>query len=389
MAFWRKKKTRSAITIPIAVGDVETVGYTRLSDNPDVLIAVDKVADLVSNMTIHLMENTDEGDKRLRNQLSRKIDIEPHRNMTRKSWIYKIVSDLLLHGDGNSIVHIGMDPKTTYIADLTPFQMQAVSYEDVEGNYLINFNGTTYTPDEVIHFVINPHPNYPYRGTGYRVALKEIVKNLNQATKTKNNFMSGKYMPSLIISVDAMTEELSSKAGRDSIMEKYFSETEGGKPWIIPANLMNVEQVKPLSLKDIAINEGVELDKKTVAGLFGIPAFFLGVGDFNKEEYNNFINTRIFSIGQVIAQTLTRDLLLSPNWFFRLNPRSLYSYNLSEMVEAGTQMVDRNAMRRNELRDWVGLDPDAEMQELIILENYIPANKIGSQNKLKGGENDE
>lgn len=389
MAFWRKKKTRSAITIPIAVGDVETVGYTRLSDNPDVLIAVDKVADLVSNMTIHLMENTDEGDKRLRNQLSRKIDIEPHRNMTRKSWIYKIVSDLLLHGDGNSIVHIGMDPKTTYIDDLTPFQMQAVSYEDVEGNYLINFNGITYTPDEVIHFVINPHPNYPYRGTGYRVALKEIVKNLNQATKTKNNFMSGKYMPSLIISVDAMTEELSSKAGRDSIMEKYFSETEGGKPWIIPANLMNVEQVKPLSLKDIAINEGVELDKKTVAGLFGIPAFFLGVGDFNKEEYNNFINTRIFSIGQVIAQTLTRDLLLSPNWFFRLNPRSLYSYNLSEMVEAGTQMVDRNAMRRNELRDWVGLDPDAEMQELIILENYIPANKIGSQNKLKGGENDE
>ncbi|MEK4501821.1 phage portal protein [Bacillus sp. FSL R12-0069] len=389
MAFWRKKKTRSAITIPIAVGDVETVGYTRLSDNPDVLIAVDKVADLVSNMTIHLMENTDEGDKRLRNQLSRKIDIEPHRNMTRKSWIYKIVSDLLLHGDGNSIIHIGIDPKTTYIDDLTPFQMQAVSYEDVEGDYLINFNGTTYTPDEVIHFVINPHPNYPYRGTGYRVALKEIVKNLNQATKTKNNFMSGKYMPSLIISVDAMTEELSSKEGRDSIMEKYFSETEGGKPWIIPANLMNVEQVKPLSLKDIAINEGVELDKKTVAGLFGIPAFFLGVGEFDKEEYNNFINTRIFSIGQVIAQTLTRDLLFSPNWFFRLNPRSLYSYNLSEMVEAGTQMVDRNAMRRNELRDWIGLDPDKEMQELIILENYIPANKIGSQNKLKGGENDE
>ncbi|PEO51531.1 phage portal protein [Bacillus toyonensis] len=389
MAFWRKKKTRSAVTIPIAVGNVETVGYTRLSDNPDVLIAVDKVADLVSNMTIHLMENTDEGDKRLRNQLSRKIDIEPHRNMTRKSWVYKIVSDLLLYGDGNSIVHIGMDPKTTYIDDLTPFQMQAVSYEDVEGNYLINFNGITYTPDEVIHFVINPHPNYPYRGTGYRVALKEIVKNLNQATKTKNNFMSGKYMPSLIISVDAMTEELSRKAGRDSIMEKYFSETEGGKPWIIPANLINVEQVKPLSLKDIAINEGVELDKKTVAGLFGIPAFFLGVGEFNKEEYNNFINTRIFSIGQVIAQTLTRDLLLSSNWFFRLNPRSLYSYNLSEMVEAGTQMVDRNAMRRNELRDWVGLDPDAEMQELIILENYIPANKIGSQNKLKGGENDE
>ncbi|WP_429722460.1 phage portal protein [Bacillus pacificus] len=383
MKFWRKKKTRSSVTIPVAIGNVETVGYTRLSDNPDVLIAVDKIADLVSNMTIHLMENTDEGDKRLKNGLSRKIDVEPHRNMTRKTWIYKIVSDLLLYGDGNSVVHIGVNPETGLIDDLTPFQMQAVSYEDVDGGYLINFNGISYKPEEVIHFVINPHPNYPYRGTGYRVALKEIIRNLNQATKTKNNFMSGKYMPSLIISVDAMTEELSSKEGRENIMAKYFDETEGGKPWIIPANLINVEQVKPLSLKDIAINEGVELDKKTVAGLFGIPAFFLGIGEFNKDEYNNFVNTRIFSIGQIIAQTLTRDLLFHPNWFFRLNPRSLYSYDLSEMVEAGTKMVDRNAMRRNELRDWVGLDPDKEMQELIILENYIPANKIGNQNKLK------
>ncbi|MEI2341616.1 phage portal protein [Priestia megaterium] len=386
MAFWnRKKKTRS-ISIPIALGDVETVGYTRLSDNPDVLIAVDKIADLVSNMTIHLMENTADGDRRLTNELSRKIDIEPHANMTRKGWIYKIVSDLLLHGDGNSVVHIGVDPVTTLINDLTPLQMQAVGYEDTQDGYLINYNGLTYTPDEVVHFVINPNPNFPYKGRGYRVALCEIVKNLTQATKTKNNFMSGKYMPSLIISVDAMTEELSNKEGRDSIMEKYFDETEGGKPWIIPADLIKVEQVKPLSLKDIAINEGVEIDKKTVAGLMGVPAFFLGVGSFNKEEYNNFINTRIFSIGQIISQTLTRDLIYSPNWFFRLNPRSLYSYDLTEMVTAGSQLVDRNAMRRNELRNWIGLDPDSEMNELIVLENYIPASSIGQQNKLKGGD---
>jgi HK97 family phage portal protein len=386
MAFWnRKKKTRS-ISLPIALGDVETVGYTRLSDNPDVLIAVDKIADLVSNMTIHLMENTKDGDRRLTNELSRKIDIEPHANMTRKGWIYKIVSDLLLHGDGNSVVHIGVDPVTTLIDDLTPLQMQAVGYEDTQDGYLINYNGLTYTPDEVVHFVINPNPNFPYKGRGYRVALCEIVKNLTQATKTKNNFMSGKYMPSLIISVDAMTEELSNKEGRDNIMAKYFDETEGGKPWIIPADLIKVEQVKPLSLKDIAINEGVEIDKKTVAGLLGVPAFFLGVGSFNKEEYNNFINTRIFSIGQIISQTLTRDLIYSPNWFFRLNPRSLYSYDLTEMVTAGSQLVDRNAMRRNELRNWIGLDPDSEMNELIVLENYIPASSIGQQNKLKGGD---
>lgn len=354
-------------------------------------MAVDKIADLVSNMTIHLVENTEKGDKRVRNQLARKIDIEPCKNMTRKTWLYKIVRDLLLDGDGNSILHISVDSKTGLINDLTPLQMPLVSYNDGDTlmSYTIDYNGVTYHPDEVVHFVLNPHPYYPYRGTGYRVALKDIVRNLSQANKTKNNFMSGKYMPSLILAVDAMTEEMASKEGRENILAKYVDETEGGKPWVIPADLINVHQIKPLSLKDIAIIEGMEIDKKTVAGLIGVPAFFLGVGEFKKEEYNNFVNTRLMSIGQRIAQTLTRDLLYDPYWFFRLNPRSLYSYDLSELIGAGKEMVDRTAMRRNEWRDWVGMDPDDEMEELIILENYIPANKIGDQNKLKGGEENE
>jgi HK97 family phage portal protein len=390
MAFWnRKKKTRSTTTT-FAIGSTDSVGYVKLSQHPDIVIAVNKIADLVSNMTIHLMENSDKGDRRIKNYLSRKIDIEPCQNMTRKNWLYKIVRDLLLEGDGNSVVHIGVNPETGLIENLTPFPMQLTSFNDLDnGGYLIDLNGKTYTPDEVCHFVINPHPIYPYKGTGYKVALRDIARNLSQANKTKANFMSGKYMPSLVISVDALTEELASEEGRNKVMEKYFSETDGGKPWIIPADLIKVEQVKPLSLKDIAIVEGMELDKKTVAGILDVPAFFLGVGEFNKEEYNNFIKTRIYSIGQIISQTLTRDILFKEEWFFRLNPRSLYSYDLTEMVGAGTQMVDRNAMRRNELRDWVGLDPDEEMEELIILENYIPSTMLGQQSKLKGGEENE
>jgi len=114
----------------------------------------------------------------------------------------------------------------------------------------------------------------------------------------------------------------------------------------------------------------------------------MGVGKFDKAEYNNFVNTRIMSIANVISQTLTRDVLISPNLYFKLNPRSLYSYDLTEMVGAGGEMVKMNAMRRNELRNWVGLDPDDEMEELIVLENYLPQDKLGDQKKLKGGDID-
>ena len=55
--------------------------------------------------------------------------------------------------------------------------MQCVTYDDLEnGDYLISCNGKKYSPQEVCHFVINPHPITPYKGTGYKVALREIAK---------------------------------------------------------------------------------------------------------------------------------------------------------------------------------------------------------------------
>lgn len=357
-------------------------GFTRLDRVPAVVAACRRIAEAVGAMTIHLMENTDDGDVRIQNELSRKIDIDPCRTMTRAQYIEYIVMCMLMYGKGNAIVRV----KTRYglIQNLQPIPPDRFSIlPDATGyDYRVLIDGVEYDPDEIMHFVYNPDRHYPFMGMGVTATLKDVADLLNQAAATEKGFMESKWKPSLIIKADAMIEQFSTKEGRSKLIEEYITTSKAGEPWVIPADQIDVKEVRPLSLSDIALNDNVQLDTKKVAALLGVPAFLLGVGEYSQKEWNNFIQNKVKSFATYLQQEMTRKLILNPRWYLRFNVMSLLDYDLNTITNVMTSLQDRGDVTGNEVRDRIGMSPKDGLDELKILENYIPADMSGNQSKL-------
>lgn len=362
-------------------GSLGVHGYSTLLDSPDVAAAVSAIATPISAATIHLMKNANGGDIRVKNELSKFMDIHPYSLGTRMSFLDWIVTTMLTVGDGNSYVL----PVTRggYLEDLIP--MPGAYARGVENNssYVACWQGREFRPDEVLHFVLRPDQRLPWMGRGVRMQLRDVLQNLRQSAATTNSFLSDKWKPSVIVKVDALADEFSSPEGRRQLLDSYIKGQAAGEPWVIPADLMDVTTVKPLSLADLAISDTVELDKRAVAAAFGVPPFCLGVGSYDREEYNNFIRKTVLPIANGIAQELTKKLLISPEMYFRFNDRKLYAYTLEELAKVGDDQYVRGIMTGNEVRDWLSLSPKEGLDDLVLLENYIPRGMIGDQKKLK------
>lgn len=383
--FSRKQNAQSRSSDPVGVtaitlnspGILVGRGYHLLSEAPEVASAIWMIADLISSAPIHLMENGVSGDKRIRDALSRKIDVDPWRLGTRQTWMHWIVSTELTEGEAVVI------PRTAdnLIADLIPAPDAVLSRPVGSQSYVAQFNGQSFDADDILHFRLRPDPLRPWRGIGPQVQLQQVVDSIIQTAETKTAYMSSEYKPPIVIAVNA-DSPLSDEDTRSKFIEKYMKRKDKSAPLVVPADLMTFSQMKPLSLTDLAIKDGVELDKKTVASIFGIPPFLLGVGSFNKEEYNAFISRTIVPICRGIEQELTKKLLSSQDRYFRFSTRRLYSYSLQELSQISLNMRNAGLMSGNEGRNWLDLPPRDGLDDLVMLENYLPADRLGDQKKL-------
>lgn len=207
-------------------------GYKPVTQCAEVQMCLHKIAALVASMTLHLMRNTENGDVRIVNHLSRKLDIDPSKHMTHQTFFHLLTYVLLSQGNQVTVpVYNG----SGYLENLRPVKPSKLQLQqDVDEDYIIRDGTRVYQPDEVLHFVLNPDPESPWQGTGYSVSLQDVVKSIRQQNATKMALLESP-APSLIVKVDAIDEDFETVEGRKRLGAQYLDESENGRPWFVPA----------------------------------------------------------------------------------------------------------------------------------------------------------
>lgn len=377
----RSKDPPSLVGYWMGNSDEVPTGYHRLIESPEVAACINRISSIVSSAPIYLMENTKKGDVRIHDGMSRLVDIDPWPGMgTRATWMDWIVSTLLGEGDGNACVLPEIEDG--HFSQLLPMPGAVPLPGTNPDTYYISWRGCNYHPSEVLHFRLFTDPTYPWKGRGYRVQLKQVVEALEKSDAVKKSLSSPDYKPPLCVFVNSDTD-FSDEEKREKFRKKYLADAKDGKPWILPADLVKIEQIRPLSLADLAIKDTVELDKKTVASIIGVPPYMVGIGNYDQKAHNAFIRTDIIHMANVIEQQLTQKLLENPKRYYKISRRRLYDYDLKTLIDIDCALADRGYLNGDEVREDADRDPIG-LTEYKVLENYIPYDMSGKQKKLTG-----
>ena len=75
--------------------------------------------------------------------------------------------------------------------------------------------------------------------------------------------------------------------------------------------------------------------------------------------------------------------------YLKFNVLSLMDWDIDTIYRVFGGLSDKGIVTGNEVRDRLGMSHIDGLDELRILENYIPADMIGQQSKLNGGNANE
>lgn len=353
----------------------------RLAKSPELLAGINIIAGLLGSLTVQVWAETENGSERVKNGLSYLLDIEPSPNVTRFEWVKQVVTTMYL--DGICLVAPTTDKRSGLLKDLKILTNYS-EFSDEQGRRLIKTEEATYVFDELIKFSLT--------GAKLLDVLKQPLTNLAVARKAKERFFKSSAAPNRVVYMDLDVSGLNERDDKnlDIFKDSIEYSVENGLPMFMEKNFAEVKDLNAVKYAEVGLDDAIADDVRQIAGIIGVPSFFLGVGSFDRAQYNLFITTTFLAIVRMFEQSLSR-VLLSPKFYVKYDTKKLLNISPLEQAQFVVTLVNNALATGNEGRSVLGMSPvdDPGMNEFRTLENYIPVDKAGAQKKLNGGADDE
>lgn len=363
--FKRSKSIRSEPLNYMIYNDFGNSGYYPIEFER----AVETIGGLLGALTLQVWQSKGNTKERLKNAKSYWLDIEPVRGATRLEWTKKVVRTM--YERGVCFVSVETDSAGNQLKILDDALVQT------DGTVRCYKQNVVYKATDLLRFSVGTKPALE--------ALKQTNDNLRMAAALKARFLKNSFIPKMVVKVDvdmsALTDE---NDKRLKVLQNVIARSsESGQPIVFEQGFAEIQELKGRTYDELGLDVALKDEQLKVAAFFGLPAFLVGAGSFDREEYNLFIKTTFMTLVRMFEQQLSR-VFASKDVYVKYNTERLLSIDLSEQMSFVSECLAQGIMTPNEARQKLGLTPSTAkgMNDFRILENYVPVSQLGDQAKL-------
>lgn len=363
--FKRSKSIRSEPLNYMIYNDFGNSGYYPIEFER----AVETIGGLLGALTLQVWQSKGNTKERLKNAKSYWLDIEPVRGATRLEWTKKVVRTM--YERGVCFVSVETDSAGNQLKILDDALVQT------DGTVRCYKQNVVYKATDLLRFSVGTKPALE--------ALKQTNDNLRMAAALKARFLKNSFIPKIVVKVDvdmsALTDE---NDKRLKVLQNVIARSsESGQPIVFEQGFAEIQELKGRTYDELGLDVALKDEQLKVAAFFGLPAFLVGAGSFDREEYNLFIKTTFMTLVRMFEQQLSR-VFASKDVYVKYNTERLLSIDLSEQMSFVSECLAQGIMTPNEARQKLGLTPSGAkgMNDFRILENYVPVSQLGDQTKL-------
>jgi len=265
------------------------------------------------------------------------------------------VTSLLI--EGNAFAAVAARDALGFPQSLVLLAPAAVSVRQDQGVVSFQVAGQEFDPDDIVHIRGVTLPGHVLGLGPLQVQRRTVGQAIAQEDYASELFVGGS-IPSGVLQVDG---ELSRDEADE--LKTHFSAAHGGRQRT-PAVLSGGVKYQALgfSAADLELLESRRFSAQTIATIFGVPGFLIGVGQENSQTYSNveqdsklFVRFTLRSWAARIEQALSA--LLPRGQEARFNLDALLRADTAERYSAHETALRAGFLTLGEVREMENLEP--------------------------------